>query len=123
MDRRSFLQTAPAAAIAMAVPVVIKEAKKHDPLFEAIAYYRDGMREFNALDDQAIEDDVNSDRLIFSRLKVIEEWKNPATSFAGAIAALRVAKEETTFFEATPAVRPLIEAALGYFENMGGLGE
>ena len=92
----------------------------HDPLLETIRIYQAGLAEFNRLAD-ADPDDKRwhefEDATFGPPLARLQQWKGPATSMAGAIAALQVALEEKAGVSGTDAETRMVKAALDYLES------
>jgi hypothetical protein len=90
----------------------------HDPLLDAINAYHTAMADYNANapdDDEGA--DAYADATFVPAMDVIEAWDQPARTKQGAIEALRFAISETTMFEASSMVKPVLIAALAYFER------
>jgi hypothetical protein len=91
---------------------------EHDPLLDVINTYRKGLADFNAFahldDDEAT--DAYAEVSYMPPMMRLMEWDEPARTKQGAIEALRFAVSETTMFEASPMVLPLLTAALAYFD-------
>lgn len=89
----------------------------NDPLLAAINHFIHAGDAYDALPEDLNEEE---DAAAFERLcnepdRVLMRWSAPATSYEGAIAALRLALQDE---ELGPS---LIRAALGYFEGRGAL--
>lgn len=111
-SRRGFLSCSSAAvAAAIAGPSV---AGEFDPLLDAIAAYRAGMKDYdlNAPHDNDAAD-AYADISYGPPMRVLDEWSQPARTLQGAIEAQRLLAEEPhcTFTES------MISAALGYFDR------
>lgn len=114
-SRRRFLSCSSAAvAVAIAGPSV---AGEFDPLLDAIAAYRAGMKDYdlNAPHDNDAAD-AYADISYRPPMRKLDEWSQPARTMQGAIEALRLIAEEPlcTFTES------MIAAALGYFDREEG---
>jgi hypothetical protein len=110
--------TALVATIA-APPAVAMLAAPHDPLLEAINEYRAGLAVYNASD---VEDETpEADALVASTWGKLyfAEVPPPATTQAGAVAALRCALDENALID--DFAERLLRAALAYFDAEGGV--
>jgi hypothetical protein len=120
-NRRHFLLNTAiiGAAVAVAVPAAAGARSIHDPLLDAIETYRRGIADFNAKAPMGDDDlfDAYADISWKPAMRRLEEWTEPARTLRGAIEAVRFAYEETTTFEASPMVQPVLAAAIAYFER------
>jgi len=111
VSRRNLLQGI--AAIAISTPALAAQ----DPLVEAISAYRFSMNDYNK---NAPDDDAEASEYATAsykpRLRIIEDWGNPAQTREGAVAALRLARDADDRGE-YGIVTPMIGAALAYFET------
>ncbi|WP_051000018.1 hypothetical protein [Sinorhizobium fredii] len=107
ISRRTLLGSIAVASIP------ISSDAAHDPLVDAIAAYRAGMKDYdlNAPHDNDAAD-AYADISYRPPMLVLDEWSQPARSRQGAIEALRLLAEEPdcTFTDS------MIAAALGYLE-------
>ncbi|KQX35310.1 hypothetical protein ASD04_14815 [Devosia sp. Root436] len=90
-----------------------------DPLLKAIADYRAGLAAYSATPDvvtNALEQEVIACTYGPPRA-VLNEWKLPAQSLAEVHQAIRVALDEGVVSDVQ---ERMLEAALGFFEEMGG---
>lgn len=91
----------------------------HDPLIDAIAAYRDGMAQLNAIPEEQITKE-NENALIAGTYEVpmhrLLDWDKPALTTEGAIEALRLMSEEDVFVDDMG--EPLRRAVLGYLESL-----
>ncbi|NTF67935.1 hypothetical protein [Rhizobium rhizogenes] len=87
-----------------------------EPLLEMIISYRQGLADFTA---NAPEDINGADAFAETSYRAprrsLESWIGPACTFAGAIAALRMAMDADRNDD-TEIVSSMVKAALGYFE-------
>lgn len=105
--------TSPAdAAMAPAAAAV------HDPLLDVINAFRSAMKDYcdNAPDDDDAAD-AYAEVTYAPAMKVIEHWNSPAVTKEGAVEAIRLAVQEARDFANSEMLRPLLAAALGYFEQ------
>jgi len=99
-------------------PFVRKGKPKPDPLVVAIAAYRAAMDEYNSTPHPTNElADAHAAVSYEPPLAVLQNWKSPAASYAGAIEALKLAVEEVATFGGGGAGAPMIAAALAYLER------
>lgn len=91
-------------------------ALAEDPLLEAIVRYRQGMSDFaaNAPDDRGLSDAL-AEKSYRPARRVLVDWNKPATTFVGAVSALKMAKDADQNDDAD-LVSAMVNAALGYFE-------
>jgi len=91
-----------------------------DPLLEAARTYQADLAAFNDPDRPYLSDE-ESDRLAARTWRksedILRRWYQPARTLEGALAALHVAKYEAEEHADSSLVRPMIIAALLYFEN------
>lgn len=87
-----------------------------DPLLEAIVRYRQGVSDFasKAPDDRGLSDAV-AEKSYRPARRALVAWKKPATTFVGAVSALKMAKDADLNDDAD-LVSAMVNAALGYFE-------
>jgi hypothetical protein len=87
-------------------------------LFEAVAAYQDGLIDYNA---NAPADNEGADAYAkisyVLPMEVLEGWTDPARSREEAIAALKLALQETKDFYSSGPIAPMIGAALAYLEG------
>lgn len=100
-----------AAAAMAAIPVAA--ATDSDPLLKAIAAYREGEALYNATPSP------DAELLLDRPHAVLANWRDPATTRAGAVEALRLAVDISYHTAGDPAADSLVVAALGYFEREG----
>ncbi|MGR9349970.1 hypothetical protein [Rhizobium leguminosarum] len=120
LTRRQLIATSSAAAVvgvAGLVPIAAVAAVADDPILSAIGDYRHGWAEFHASDDRMAE--VMS-HLWKAPYAVLANWTAPATTRAGAMAALRLAVDEDENGD-SPVVGTMMRAALAYLEQEGAL--
>ncbi|MFB2606935.1 hypothetical protein ACE04B_34045, partial [Rhizobium phaseoli] len=90
---------------------------RKDPILSAIGEYRHGWAEFQASDDGLAEE---MSHLWKAPYAVLANWTAPATTRAGAMAALRLAIDEDENGDG-PLVGTMMRAALAYLEQEGAL--
>lgn len=93
-----------------------------DPILSAIESFRAGLEDYNknAPTDSDIEANSYAEISYRGPLRVIQEWKMPAQSSDGAIAALRLAVQADQDGDYS-LVGPMVAAALSYFERQYGV--
>jgi hypothetical protein len=93
-------------------------ALAEDPLLEAIVRYRLGMANFvsNAPDDLALSD-AFAEKTYRPERRVLVAWDKPATTFAGAVSALKMAKD-ADLNDDSEVVSAMVKASLAYFESV-----
>lgn len=91
-------------------------ALSEDPLIEAIARYRQGMANFaaNAPDDLALSD-AFAEKSYRPARRALVDWNKPAVTFAGAVSALKMAKD-ADLNDDSELVSAMVKASLAYFE-------
>ncbi|MFG1373392.1 hypothetical protein V5F32_14560 [Xanthobacter oligotrophicus] len=127
ISRRTALKaTGTLGILAAAVPAAVLprvEAAEHDPLLHLICAYRAGMAAYEADPLAGGDDDAYTEHC------AANTWEPPfwaltepppARTRAGAIEALRLVHEDLKQNVESPITRPLLAAALGYFERDGG---
>ena len=89
-----------------------------DPLLQAIQAYRDGAAAYTAAatDDDDANDEL-AERTYVPPLVSLEAWNEPALTQQSAVEALRFALTEAGHFGLSETVRPMLRAALGYFDG------
>ncbi|MGY5793648.1 hypothetical protein ACXHXM_25900 len=94
-----------------------------DPLLDAIEAYRRGNTAFIAIDEDDWPLHGGEDAVIAKTyghpLEVLQNWEGAALTRQAAMEALRLAREDSTNFDASPTVSAMVAAALAYFENEG----
>ncbi len=93
-----------------------------DPIIAAITAYRDGNAAFEAIREadwaQYGGEDGVIEKTYGPAMAVLDNWKAPASTRDGAVAALRLAVSEAQGFACcSPAVEAMLTAALAYFEG------
>ncbi|MCS3742015.1 hypothetical protein [Rhizobium sp. BK661] len=110
------------AAVVVSVPTIPLDPPE-DALADAIEAYRCGNMAFIAIDEHEWPSHGGEDAVIaktYGRpLEVLQNWEQPALTRQAAIEALRLAREDSTNFDASPTVSAMVAAALAYFENEG----
>lgn len=89
-------------------------AYAEDPLVDAIGDFRAGMAAYSAADDESPE---FANATYGAPMDVLSEWDQPARTRQGAIAALKLAKEELSDFLSNGPALPMVTAALAYFDR------
>lgn len=91
----------------------------HDPLVAAINHYLFAGEAYDSLPEGLSDEEerVHTDRLLAGPNDVLVDWRWPAGSEEGAVAALRLALKELEEGEGEPIVISLVRAALGYFDK------
>ncbi|PWI54797.1 hypothetical protein B5K03_08740 [Rhizobium phaseoli] len=124
MLTRRHLIAASAAVAAVgvtAIAPIAAHAVAADPLLDAVAAFRSGMADYNA---NAPQDDAGANAYcLISWMPphaVLANWTAPATTRAGAMAALRLAVDEEETGD-SPLVGPMMRAALAFLEQEGAL--
>ncbi|WP_205935939.1 hypothetical protein [Rhizobium leguminosarum] len=124
LTRRQLIAASSAAAVvgvAGIAPIAAHATVADDPMLDAIAAFRAGMADFNA---NAPHDDAGAKAYSAISWKpphaVLANWTAPASTRAGAMAALRLAVDEEDTGD-SPLVGPMIRAALAYLEQEGAL--
>lgn len=112
------------ASAALAVPYLnavradeVCSLRVDDPLLDAIADYRRGLANFEALtgvSDQ--ERDAFADISYAPPMAILDEWDRPAATLEGAIEALRMAVDENRDSKGSDMVTSMLYAALAYFD-------
>ena len=112
------------AGAAASVPASsAKPVKKvtSDPLLDAIAAYRKGEADYNAIKEDDWPARGGEGEVIRKSygepLGVLQEWSVPATTREAAIEALRFAHEENQVHYSNPTVVAMVAAALAFFES------
>lgn len=112
--RRALLRAIPAITAASAIGSV---AIGHDPLLETILAYRRGMLDYsNAPEDE--EDEALTERTYRPALLALRSWGQPATTSAGAIAALELALDDSRDNDFDTMQEGLLRAVIGYLETL-----
>lgn len=115
MQRRDILRGA--VAFTVGAPTLVATAVAYDPILSAINDYKDGCKAFCAIPEEAMEQD--EDGVIaqtYGRpMEVLENWDRPALTREGAVAALRLIRDEKVYIDGFGA--SLFFAALGFFEQ------
>ncbi len=94
-----------------------REGKDVDPILELVNGYLAGSAAFNAGRYNTDEEsDAAAENTYGRPMKAIEDWTGAASTFEGALAALRLAADETTNFSSPSSVSSLLSAAVGYFD-------
>jgi hypothetical protein len=90
-----------------------------DLLLQAIDDYRFGGDQYDALPGDMNEDAQRSayDGLVGKPMTVLEEWDRPAVTREGALAALRLARQELEEGGSEDIVRAMVSAALAFLEE------
>lgn len=95
-----------------------------DPIIAAITAYQNGEAAFNQHPlgarkaNQTKKEHAKAIAETYGpALKVLREWDQPAASHAGAVAALRMARDEAENMGASDIATNMISAALGYLEQ------
>lgn len=93
-----------------------------DPLYLAIAAFKDGCRRFNALPfpEGAEEEDATIAATYGQPMQELAEWSRPAMSLQGAIDALQLAVDETCFVDDMG--EAMVRAVLAYLKNQQHAG-
>ncbi|MBB2821309.1 UNVERIFIED_ORG: hypothetical protein GGD59_004581 [Rhizobium esperanzae] len=120
LTRRQLIAASAAVAVGVAaVAPVAAHAAAADPLLDAVAAFRSGMADYNA---NAPQDDAGANAYcLISWMPphaVLANWTAPATTRAGAMAALRLAVDEDEVGD-SPLVGPMMRAALAFLEQEG----
>lgn len=93
-----------------------------DPILGAIQNYRDGLAAYNSKAEFASTSE-DEDALIAETygppMEVLDNWTAPATTFEGALEALRLARQEMHDFENSFTTKSLFAAAMAYLEGSG----
>ncbi|MBB2832301.1 UNVERIFIED_ORG: hypothetical protein GGD51_002430 [Rhizobium esperanzae] len=123
LTRRQLIAASAAAAAVgvVAVAPIASHAAAADPLLDAVAAFRSGMADYIA---NAPQDDAGANAYcLISWMPphaVLANWTAPATTRAGAMAALRLAVDEDEVGD-SPLVGPMMRAALAYLDQEGRL--
>ena len=91
-----------------------------DPILGAIAAYRTGCKAYADHPLTGTGEDTNdeiAEEIWGKHLDALTAWTDPAVTRAGAIEALRVAREQTTAFDNGGLCAPMLNAALAYFDG------
>lgn len=117
MNRRDVLRGA--VALSVSAPAAIGFVA-YDPLLSKIREYQRGLDEFNRLAGDLDNDECNAlaDRTYGPHLDHLSEWKEPATTFEGAMEALRISLTDDGGVYGCEAAQRMVEAALGYLETL-----
>tara|TARA_R110002051_G_C8529861_1_gene469401 strand:- start:82 stop:696 length:615 start_codon:yes stop_codon:yes gene_type:complete len=88
-----------------------------DPLIEAIDAYRTGLATFNATPSAItdLDEDAIVERTYGPPMSVLMEWDQPALTFQGAMAALKMADDENICFTGSVIADNMVKAAVAYF--------
>lgn len=87
-------------------------------LHTAIICFRMELEIYNNFDDATLENMGDAIAATYGRfMDILENWASPATSYEEAVAALKLAFEESYAFSGSLLVEPLLKAALGYFHR------
>lgn len=119
MDRRTVLKGG--LVLAATAHSTANVAIAADPVIGMIKAYNDGNEAFCAIKEADWPSLGGEDAVIEmtygAPMKQLDNWSQPCTSMAGAIAALRFALQESEDFYCEPSVTSMITAALGYLET------
>jgi len=90
-----------------------------DPIIAAIDAYRLGLATFNATPSDIVEadDDAVIARTYGPPMAVLDAWDRPAVTFAGALAALKLAREEMDANQASSIADRMLAAALAFLDR------
>jgi len=102
---------------------LVDEGKK-DPLVAAIKAYLAGLDDFNAnapLDNNGAN--AYAEKSYLPPMRVLNEWDQPATSLQGSILALQIANRDSGGVYGCEAAERMVNAALGYLQNLNGRPE
>ena len=122
LPRRAALSalTGTAIAVTSVAALSMESEPPTDPLLDAIIAYQRGLRDYeeNASGDD--EADAYAESSYLPPMEVLEEWEKPVLTQTGAIAAIRLAFQETHEYHASPIVETMLCAAIAYLDPTDG---